>query len=76
MPRTSETAVKATVARRETKWEVAVRNAKSSKTWHKLPLRLFIDGDYVRPRELNARQMYCQGGTQVVAAFIERGSGG
>ena len=55
-PRTYETALEAIAARRETKWEAAVRNAKSSKTWHKLPLRSFIDGDYVRPMELNARQ--------------------
>ena len=55
-PRTNEAALKVIAARRESKWEVAVRNAKSSKTWHKLPLQSFIDGDYVRPRELNAPQ--------------------
>ena len=41
---------------RAQRWEAAVRNAKSSKTWHRLPLRSFIDGDYVRPMELNAPQ--------------------
>ena len=55
MPTSCDRATKE-IARPRGSWEVAVHNAKSSKTWHKLPLRSFIDGDYVRPSELNARQ--------------------